>query len=33
MGFRQEGVLRENEFFYGHYVDHVLYSILRGEWK
>lgn len=31
-GFTQEGVLREAEWLYDHYVDHVIYSLLKKEW-
>ncbi len=33
LGFKQEGVIRDAEWLYDHYVDHVLYAMLRGEWK
>ena len=33
LGFRAEGVMREAEWLYDHYVDHVLYALLRSEWK
>ena len=32
LGFRMEGVLRESEWLYDHFVDHVLYSALRRGW-
>ena len=32
LGFRREGVLREAEWLYDHYVDHIVYASLRGEW-
>lgn len=33
LGFRQEGVLREAEWLYDHFVDLVVYSMLEGEWR
>lgn len=33
LGFRQEGLLREYEFEYGHTVDLLIMSILKKEWK
>jgi ribosomal-protein-serine acetyltransferase len=33
LGFRAEGVLREAEWLYDHYVDHVLYAMVRSEWQ
>jgi len=32
LGFKQEGVIREAEFLYDHYVDHVVYGLLAREW-
>lgn len=32
LGFTQEGVLRDAEWLYDHYVDHVFYAALRREW-
>ncbi|MEN1761147.1 GNAT family protein [Anoxynatronum sibiricum] len=31
--FVAEGVLREAEWLYDHYVDHVVYAMLASEWK
>lgn len=33
LGFKNEGILREAEWLYDHYVSHVVYSILDVEWK
>lgn len=33
LGFREEGLMREAEWLYDHYVDHVVYSMLKGEWE
>ncbi len=32
LGFKIEGVARDAEWLYDHYVDHVLYATLRSEW-
>jgi ribosomal-protein-serine acetyltransferase len=32
LGFKIEGVLREAEWLYGHYVDHALYAQVRSDW-
>lgn len=32
LGFRHEGVLREAEWLYDHYVDHDVYGLLEPEW-
>ena len=31
--FKQEGIRREAEWLYDHYVDHVMYAMLRKEWE
>ena len=33
LGFKKEGVIRDAEWLYDHYVDHALYAMLRREWK
>ena len=33
LGFKQEGILREAEWLYDHYVDLVVYSMLKSGWK
>ncbi len=33
LGFRAEGTLREAEWLYDHYVDHVVYGMVSSEWK
>jgi ribosomal-protein-serine acetyltransferase len=33
LGFVQEGILREAEWLYDHYVDLVVYSMLKADWK
>lgn len=32
LGFVAEGTVRQAEWLYDHYVDHVVYSMLREEW-
>ena len=32
LGFKAEGLLREAEWLYDHYVDHVVYGMLAKEW-
>ena len=33
LGFTQEGVLRQREWLYDRFVDHVSYSLLASEWR
>jgi ribosomal-protein-serine acetyltransferase len=33
LGFVYEGLLRENEWLYDHYVDHEVYSQVQREWR
>ncbi|MCA9784092.1 MAG: GNAT family N-acetyltransferase [Calditrichaeota bacterium] len=33
LGFTSEGVSRENEWLYDHYVDHDCFSMLEDEWR
>jgi RimJ/RimL family protein N-acetyltransferase len=33
VGFKQEGILREDALISGQYVDSILFSILRSEWE
>ena len=33
LGFTAEGTLREAEWLYDHFVDHVLYRMLASEWR
>jgi ribosomal-protein-serine acetyltransferase len=33
LGFTREGVLRQREWLYDHFVDHVVYSMLAREWR
>ncbi|PZD96184.1 RimJ/RimL family protein N-acetyltransferase [Paenibacillus sambharensis] len=32
LGFVQEGIVRQAEWLYDHYVDHVVYGMLKEEW-
>lgn len=31
--FQEEGIIREAEWLYNHYVDHVVYGLLVNEWE
>lgn len=33
LGFSREGVIRDVEWLYDHYVDHVVYGMLAHDWK
>lgn len=33
LGFKQDGILRDAEWLYDHFVDMVVYSMLAREWK
>lgn len=33
LGFTQEGVVRQAEWLYDHYVDHLIFGTLASEWK
>jgi ribosomal-protein-alanine N-acetyltransferase len=33
LGFHQEGVLRENTYFHGRFIDEVVFSLLASEWR
>ncbi|MCA1053763.1 GNAT family N-acetyltransferase [Rossellomorea aquimaris] len=33
LGFVKEGTIRQAEWLYDHYVNHVVYGMLREEWK
>ncbi len=33
LGFVEEGKLRQKEWIYDHYVDHIVYGLLAEEWK
>lgn len=32
LGFKFEGILRQREWLYDHFVDHASYSLLKSEW-
>lgn len=33
LGYTEEGMIRSAEWLYDHYVDQIVYGILRSEWK
>lgn len=33
LGFKQEGIIRDGEWLYDHYVDIVIYGIMEDEWQ
>ncbi|WP_026476618.1 GNAT family N-acetyltransferase [Alkaliphilus transvaalensis] len=33
LGFTKEGVIREVEWLYDHYVNHIVYGVLAKDWK
>lgn len=33
LGFKEEGVIRNAEYLYDHYLDHVVYGQLKSEWQ
>ncbi|SES11031.1 GNAT family N-acetyltransferase [Psychrobacillus sp. OK032] len=33
LGFTEEGCIRQAEWLYDHYVDHVVYGMLKNDWK
>ncbi|KAB3535293.1 GNAT family N-acetyltransferase [Alkaliphilus pronyensis] len=33
LGFKEEGLIREAEWLYDHYVNHVVYGMLAKDWK
>jgi ribosomal-protein-serine acetyltransferase len=33
LGFKSDGILRQNEWLYDHFVNHVVYSLLKSEYK
>ncbi|MFC7370265.1 GNAT family N-acetyltransferase [Fictibacillus iocasae] len=33
LGFTEEGRIRQSEFLYDHYVDHIVYGMLADEWQ
>lgn len=33
LGFKEEGLIRQSEWLYDHFVDHVVYGMLKNEWQ
>lgn len=33
LGFKEEGMIRQGEWLYDHFVDHVIYGMLKTDWK
>ena len=33
LGFQSEGTIREAEWLYDHFVDHVIYGMLASDWS
>ncbi len=33
LGFKTEGILRQSEWLYNHFVNHIVYGLLVSEWK
>lgn len=33
LGFKEEGLIRQGEWLYDHYVDHIIYGMLQSEWR
>ena len=33
LGFKQEGILRDAEWLYNHFVDHAVFGMLAREWQ
>jgi len=33
LGFKKEGTIRQREWLYDHYADHVIYGMLANDWK
>ena len=32
LGFKEEGLIRDAEWLYDHYVDHIVYGMLESDW-